>query len=67
LFITVAVMDSVGTRLGTKMSYMQYMTDMVVEIFNIKLDEPDTDEDDKEEEEEEEEDDDIENENDDEE
>jgi len=45
LFITVAVMDSVGTRLGTKMSYMQYMTDMVVEIFNIKLNEPDTDED----------------------
>jgi hypothetical protein len=45
LFITVAVMDSVGTRLGTKMSYMQYMTDMVVAIFNIKLDEPDTDED----------------------
>jgi hypothetical protein len=39
-------MDSIGTRLGTKMSYMQYMTDMVVEIFNIKLDEPDDDDDD---------------------
>jgi hypothetical protein len=23
------------------MSYMQYMTDMVVEIFNIKIDDPD--------------------------
>ena len=45
LFITVAIMDSIGTRLGTKMSYMQYMTDMVVEIFNIKLDEPDDDDD----------------------
>ena len=44
LFITVAIMDSIGTRLGTKMSYMQYMTDMVVELFNIKLDEPDEDE-----------------------
>lgn len=44
LFITVAVMDSVGTRLGTKMSYMQYMTDIVVEIFNIKLDEPESEE-----------------------
>jgi predicted unusual protein kinase regulating ubiquinone biosynthesis (AarF/ABC1/UbiB family) len=40
LFITVAIMDSIGTRLGTKMSYMQYMTDMVVEIFNIKIDDP---------------------------
>lgn len=46
LFITVAIMDSIGTRLGTKMSYMQYMTDIVVEIFNIKLDEPDDDDDD---------------------
>lgn len=44
LFITVAIMDSIGTRLGTKMSYMQYMTDMVVELFNIKLEEPDDDE-----------------------
>jgi predicted unusual protein kinase regulating ubiquinone biosynthesis (AarF/ABC1/UbiB family) len=42
LFITVAIMDSIGTRLGTKMSYMQYMTDMVVEIFDIKLNEPDS-------------------------
>jgi hypothetical protein len=43
LFITVAIMDSIGTRLGTQMSYMQHMTDMVVAIFNIKLDEPDSD------------------------
>jgi predicted unusual protein kinase regulating ubiquinone biosynthesis (AarF/ABC1/UbiB family) len=41
LFITVAIMDSIGTRLGTEMSYMQYMTDIVVEMFNIKLDEHD--------------------------
>jgi predicted unusual protein kinase regulating ubiquinone biosynthesis (AarF/ABC1/UbiB family) len=46
LFITVAIMDSIGTRLGTHLSYMQHMTDMVVEIFNIKLDEPDSDSDD---------------------
>ena len=44
LFITVAIMDSIGTRLGSEMSYMQHMTDIVVEIFNIKIDEPDTDE-----------------------
>jgi len=46
LFITVAIMDSIGTRLGSEMSYMQHMTDIVVEIFNIKIDEPDTDEED---------------------
>ena len=45
LFITVAIMDSIGTRLGTKMSYMQYMTDIVVELFNIKIDEDEDDED----------------------
>ena len=43
LFITVAIMDSIGTRLGTKMSYMQYMTDIVVEMFNIKLDDEEGD------------------------
>lgn len=41
LFITVAIMDSIGTRLGSKMSYMQYMTDIVVDMFNIELDERD--------------------------
>ena len=51
LFITVAIMDSIGTRLGTEMSYMQHMTDMVVEIFNIKLDEPDSEDEDEDEDE----------------
>jgi len=37
LFITVAIMDSIGTRLGSKMSYMQHMTDIVVELFNIEM------------------------------
>jgi len=37
LFITVAIMDSIGTRLGSKMSYMQHMTDIVVDMFNIDL------------------------------
>jgi predicted unusual protein kinase regulating ubiquinone biosynthesis (AarF/ABC1/UbiB family) len=37
LFITVAIMDSIGTRLGSKLSYMQYMTDIVVDMFNIDL------------------------------
>jgi predicted unusual protein kinase regulating ubiquinone biosynthesis (AarF/ABC1/UbiB family) len=41
LFITVAIMDSIGTRLGSKMSYMQHMTDVVVDIFNIDLQEMD--------------------------
>jgi hypothetical protein len=45
LFITVAIIDSIGTRLGGEMSYMQHMADIVVEMFNIKMDEPDTDED----------------------
>lgn len=41
LFITVAIMDSIGTRLGSKMSYMQYMTDIVVDMFNIDINETD--------------------------
>ena len=41
LFITVAIMDSIGTRLGSKMSYMQHMTDIVVGMFNIDLHETD--------------------------
>jgi predicted unusual protein kinase regulating ubiquinone biosynthesis (AarF/ABC1/UbiB family) len=60
LFITVAIMDSIGTRLGTKMSYMQYMTDIVVELFNIKIDEDeDDDEDDEDDEDEDDEDEDA--------
>lgn len=46
LFITLAIMDSIGTRLGSKMSYIQYMTDIVVEMYNINLHEThETDED----------------------
>ena len=57
LFITVAIMDSIGTRLGTQMSYMQHMTDMVVALFNIKLDEPDSESEDEDEDDEDESDD----------
>jgi len=46
LFITVAIMDSIGTRLGSKMSYMQHMTDIVVGMFNIDMSGKDDDEDD---------------------
>ena len=41
LFITIAIMDSIGTRLGSKLSYMQHMTDIIVDMFNIDLHEPD--------------------------
>jgi predicted unusual protein kinase regulating ubiquinone biosynthesis (AarF/ABC1/UbiB family) len=37
LFITLAIMDSIGTRLGSKMSYMQHMTDIIVDMYNIDL------------------------------
>ena len=40
LFITIAIMDSIGTRLGSKLSYMQHMTDIIVDMFNIDLHEP---------------------------
>ena len=43
LFITLAIMDSIGTRLGTKLSYLQHMTDTVVELFNIDLNDTDKD------------------------
>jgi len=43
LFMTLAIMDSIGTRLGTKLSYLQHMTDMVVELFNIDLNCTETD------------------------
>lgn len=36
LLITIAIMDSIGTRLGTTMSYIQYMTDIVVDLFEIE-------------------------------
>ena len=52
LFITVAIMDSIGTRLGSKMSYMQHMTDIVIEMFNIDMSGKDDEEDVEDEEEE---------------
>ena len=30
-------MDSIGTRLGSELSYIQQMTDIVVDMFNIDL------------------------------
>lgn len=36
LLITIAIMDSIGTRLGTNMSYVQYITDIVVDLFEIE-------------------------------
>jgi predicted unusual protein kinase regulating ubiquinone biosynthesis (AarF/ABC1/UbiB family) len=35
LFITIAIMDSIATKLGSEMSYMQHMTDVVVNLFGI--------------------------------
>jgi len=35
LFITVAIMDSIATKLGSEMSYMQHMTDVVIDLFGI--------------------------------
>ena len=52
LFITVAIMDSIGTRLGSKMSYMQHMTDIVIELFNIDMTGNDEEEEEEEDEEE---------------
>lgn len=45
LFITVAIMDSIGTRLGSEMSYVQHMTDIIMDMYNIKPTDADTDED----------------------
>ena len=42
LFITVAIMDSIGTRLGTEMSYVQHMADIIIDMYNIKPTDPDT-------------------------
>ncbi len=35
LFITIAIMDSIATKLGNEMSYMQHMADVVIELFGI--------------------------------
>jgi predicted unusual protein kinase regulating ubiquinone biosynthesis (AarF/ABC1/UbiB family) len=43
LLITLAIMDSIGNQLGTTMSYVQYMTDVVVDIFGIELGSPQSD------------------------
>lgn len=46
LLITLAIMDSIGTQLGTTMSYVQYMTDVVVDLFGIEIGTPQSDDDD---------------------
>jgi hypothetical protein len=38
-------MDSIGTRLGSEMSYVQHMTDIIMDMYNIKPTDADTDED----------------------
>jgi predicted unusual protein kinase regulating ubiquinone biosynthesis (AarF/ABC1/UbiB family) len=38
LFITIAIMDSIATKLGNEMSYMQHMTDVVIDLFGIDKD-----------------------------
>jgi predicted unusual protein kinase regulating ubiquinone biosynthesis (AarF/ABC1/UbiB family) len=35
LFITIAIMDSIATKLGSEMSYMQHMTDVVIDLFGL--------------------------------
>lgn len=35
LFVTISIMDSIATKLGSEMSYMQHMTDVVVDLFGI--------------------------------
>ena len=35
LFLTIAIMDSVATKLGSDMSYMQHMADVVIQMFGI--------------------------------
>jgi hypothetical protein len=44
LFITVAIMDSIGTRLGNEVSYIEHLTDIVVDMFGIPITAPDSDE-----------------------
>ena len=35
MFITIAIMDSIATKLGSELSYMQHMTDVVIDLFGI--------------------------------
>jgi predicted unusual protein kinase regulating ubiquinone biosynthesis (AarF/ABC1/UbiB family) len=44
LFITVAIMDSIGTRLGNEVSYIEHMTDILVDMFKIPITGEDSDE-----------------------
>lgn len=37
LFITLAIMDSIGAEIGNKLSYMQHLTDIVVDLFGIDI------------------------------
>jgi predicted unusual protein kinase regulating ubiquinone biosynthesis (AarF/ABC1/UbiB family) len=43
LFISIAIMDSIVTRLVNEVSYVEHMTDIVVDMFNIDLNEIDSD------------------------
>ena len=43
LFLTIAIMDSIATKLGSEMSYMQHMADVVIELFGIDPANPDED------------------------
>ena len=37
LFITLAIMDSIGTQLGKQMSYIQHLADILVDLFGIEI------------------------------
>jgi hypothetical protein len=43
LFLTIAIMDSIATKLGSEMSYMQHMADVVIQLFGIDPANPDED------------------------
>ena len=43
LFLTIAIMDSIATKLGSEMSYMQHMADVVIQLFGIDPVNPDED------------------------
>jgi predicted unusual protein kinase regulating ubiquinone biosynthesis (AarF/ABC1/UbiB family) len=36
LFVSVAIMDSIGTRLGNESTYIEHITGIVVDMFNIQ-------------------------------
>ena len=41
LFITAAIMDSIGTRLGSNMSFIEHTADIVIDMFKIKSEDSD--------------------------